>query len=492
MNGIIGMSQLLSETHLTKEQQEYAQIINTSGDALLTIINDILDYSKIEFGNVEIEKYDFELSKTIEDVIDVFAVKAGEKNIDLIYDIHLNVAKYIKSDGLRLRQILLNLVGNAIKFTEKGEIFIKVSEINTSLKSQIIQFEIIDTGIGIPENKIDKLFSPFSQLDSSTTRKYGGTGLGLTICKSLTHLLGGEINCKSNAIIGTTFTFTIEADLSKNQIIDNNFDFIFPKSILIIDDNLNVLNTLKNWLNKFDTKVQIASSGSEALEIIKKTKAFDLILVDYLMPLMNGYLFIQQLKGINDDFNVVLINYPANIIPKSVSSQFSSVLSKPIKKKHLFELLNTYKVEQINPVKDFKSSYSEDFSIQFPLNILVVEDNIINQKLILKILLKLGYQTSLANNGVEAVEMCNSKSFDLIFMDVLMPIMDGLEATRIIRRDLQHQPNIIAMTANAMPEDKEACLKSGMDNYISKPFNIPDLLKMLENYYHLRSKKEKY
>lgn len=480
MNGIIGMSNLLTETVLTEEQLEYAQIIRTSGDALLVIINDILDYSKIESGSVEIEYYDYDLHKGVEDVLDLFASKACQQNIDLIYDIDHNISKFIKTDGLRLRQVLINLVGNAIKFTEKGEIFVKVSAINTDSAKQMLLFEIRDTGIGIAENKLALLFAAFYQLDSSTTRKYGGTGLGLAISESLVKLLGGSISVESAPSLHTTFRFTIATDISAKPVENKYAKLNISTSVLIVDDNQMALTTLSKWLNLTNTSGVMAHSGKEALALINKGSTFDLIITDYFMPEMNATMFLHELRKINEFVPVVVSAFPGSGIPPDEIAKFAAVLPKPIKQERFYKLIESFRTEQKTPITEFKPNYTEEFSTNFPLEILIVEDNLINQKLAFKILTKLGYQPGIANNGKEALEISGLHHFDLILMDVLMPEMDGLEATRYIRKNFNYQPQIVAMTANAMPQDREACIDAGMNDYISKPFKIEDLLKVLQ------------
>ena len=479
MNGIIGMSNLLSETKLTEEQIEYVQIINTSGDALLSVINDILDYSKIESGKLEIEHYDFDLKKGIEDVLDLFAIQAFEKNLNLVYDIDADISRVIKIDGLRLRQILINLIGNAVKFTHGGVIFIKVIAGKSLKDNKVLLFEIIDSGIGIEEREIKHLFNPFHQLDSSTTRKYGGSGLGLAISKSLIKLLGGKISVESKINIGSKFSFSI---LTKCDNVVENYDYaskVMPRQVLIISGNELVSDTLKKWLEKVNIKSEIIKFANYGIDQLIISSSNDIILIDHEIISDIEYQFLSKIREQNKTIPLLVAAYPQTNFSEEEISTFAAVISKPIKQDRLYNLLSSLMENKKLKPNKFVPSYTTDFAIQFPLNILLVEDNLINQKLALKVLNKLGYMPGVAHNGKIALDMCKQHEYDVILMDVLMPEMDGLQATRQIRRSLLKQPYIVALTANAMPEDKQECLNSGMNDYLSKPFKVEDLIKIL-------------
>ena len=492
MNGVLGMASLLCETNLDFEQKEYAETIRLSGEALLKVINDILDFSKIESGNMEIDAHDFELRKCIEDVLDLFSGKAAELGLDLVYEIDNRIPVQITSDSLRLRQILLNLVGNAIKFTHKGEVFVKVI-LQEELPDNEIQlgFEIIDTGIGIPSNKLSALFKAFSQVDSSTTRKYGGTGLGLVICERLIELLGGKIDVKSEEGKGTVFSFTIRCKSGVNterRYVYLNVTDSEGKKVLVIDDNQTNLKILQRQLENWKLKPVLASSGKEALLLINGTKDFDLIITDMQMPEMSGTELASQLKEQLPGIPIILLSSIGDETRKNYGHLFSSIITKPVKQHHLFNVIQTeLKKDKTDEQKTVSvkvpSLLSEQHARNYPFKILIAEDNLINQKLITRVLDKLGYKASLANNGKEALHMLDSEFFDLVFMDVQMPEMDGLEATKIIRQKYEKQPVIIAMTANALTEDREICLKAGMDEYVSKPFDLKELREMLERIY---------
>lgn len=487
MNGVIGMTSLLAETPLSVEQEEYVNVIRTSGDALLTVINDILDFSKIESGSMELESHDFDLRQCIEQVMDVFSNKAASQGLDLIYQIDSDVPAQIIGDSLRLRQILLNLVSNAMKFTKKGEVFVKVS-LTKSIEDEIeLTFNVQDSGIGIPQDKLSRLFKAFSQVDSSTTRQYGGTGLGLVISERLAKLMQGEIWVESKVGKGTTFSFNIitrAGAKSEKQYAQLNTGDNHGKKVLVIDDNLTNLRILKIQLEHWKLVPVLAVSGKEALDIISNEKTFDLIITDMQMPEMDGVGLAEKIKPLLPGVPIILLSSVGDETRSKYPDLFNAVLNKPVKQDQLYKLVQTELRngdKPSNPTEQKKTSLlSEDFAKSYPLRILLAEDNLINQKLAIMVLKRLGYQIEIAGNGRIAVEMLKEKAFDVILMDVQMPEMDGLEATKYIRNSDGHQPVIIAMTANAMPEDREECIAAGMDDYISKPINLEVLVKTLE------------
>jgi len=486
MNGVIGMASLLNETKLTPEQREYAKTITTCGEALLTVINDILDFSKIESGNMELEDRDFDLRTCIEEVLDVFAGQAGKIGIDLVYEIDHNVPAQIIGDSLRLRQVLVNLVSNAIKFTEQGEIFLGVHLLKADKDGKIeLQFEVRDTGIGIPADKMERLFKAFSQVDSSTSRKYGGTGLGLIICEKLIGLMGGKIDVESVEKVGTTFSFTMKSAASSQSVrtyVTNYISGIEGKQILVVDDNLTNRCILKNQLEIWKLVPTLASSGAEALEILDAGGQFDLVLTDMQMPDMDGCELAQNIQKLYAELPIILLSSVGDERNKQYAGLFKSILTKPIKQEMLCKLIINElrgKGKHTPEVQQVQQKLSVDFAKEHPLNILVAEDNLVNQKLTLKILSKLGFDAALAENGKVAIEMVSQQPYDVILMDVQMPEIDGLEATRIIRQGMEIQPIIIAMTANAMKEDKDECLKAGMNDFLSKPVKLEELVNML-------------
>lgn len=489
MNGVIGMASLLRETPLNPEQTEYADIIHNSGESLLSIINDILDFSKIESGSMELDVHEFDLRSCIEEVLDVFTAKAAATGLDLLYQIDHDVPTLIVADKLRLRQILINLVSNAIKFTRQGEVFVAVTVKDKHDDTLELEFSVRDTGIGIPADKLGRLFKAFGQVDSSTTRKYGGTGLGLVISEKLVALMGGSISVQSIPNEGTTFTFTIKTSAGKGTFVNYvhlNLEGLQGKRILIVDDNKTNCRILEESLKHWRFSTIVAYSGAEALLIIaRKYYDFDLIITDMQMPDMDGVAFAREVKKLYKDIPIILLTSVGDEQRKQYEHLFRYILSKPVKQK----LLSNALVSTFKPNGNIKSPGLEsdkkalvELGKEYPLTILIAEDNPVNQTLAIRTLNKLGYAADIAPNGLEVLEQLADKSYDLIFMDVQMPEMDGLQTTRAIRQDFQKQPVIIAMTANAMIEDKENCLQAGMDDYISKPFKLDTIKEVLSKW----------
>jgi signal transduction histidine kinase/CheY-like chemotaxis protein/ligand-binding sensor domain-containing protein len=489
MNGVIGMASLLRKTSLTPEQKLYTDTISTSGDALLTVINDILDFSKIESGNLELEQKDFNLRTCIEEVLDVFAEKATQSGLDLIYQIDENIPADILGDSIRLRQILMNLVGNAIKFTHQGEIFIEVQQISKSDKGHLeLLFKIRDTGIGIPADKLDRLFKAFSQVDSSTTRKYGGTGLGLVICEKLVNLMGGTIKVQSKPGEGSTFSFTLFTTAGKETTHDEinmNLVGVEGKRVLVVDDNYTNRLILQKLLEYWNLVPVLASTGMDALDILSRDKQFDLVLTDMQMPFMDGIELARSVKKKYPSVPIILLSSLGDERNKDFPGLFNAVLTKPIKHNVLCRyILQELRNNSGEPIVEERTEAQneQEFSRQYPLRILLAEDNPINQLLATKMLNTIGYEPVKAENGLEVLEIMNRESFDLILMDVQMPEMDGIEATKNIRIKDIAQPVIIAMTANAMQGDQDECLKAGMDDYLSKPVRVDTLKEMIQKW----------
>jgi len=490
MNGVIGMSSLLAETPLTDQQRMYAETISSCGESLLNVINDILDFSKIESGNMELEKEDFDLRSCIEDILDIFATKAAQIGLDLVYQIDEDVPLQIVGDNLRLRQILMNLVGNALKFTHQGEVFVGVHLVSKSETDGPLElgFEVRDTGIGIPTDKLERLFKAFSQVDSSTTRKYGGTGLGLAISEKLVKLMEGQIGVESQPGQGSVFSFTMKTYVGTKVLqpyTHYNMSDQEGKKILVVDDNLTNRAILKNQLEQWKLEPVLAGSGEEALEILSKNSKFDLVLTDMQMPHMDGILLTQCVRQRYPGIPIILLSSIGDEYHKNSLRLFSSILTKPIKQhvlsKHILSGLQR-KHNLAGEGKTVQVKLPSDFSEKYPLDILIAEDNQINQQVILHILNKMGYKPDLVENGQEAVEAASQKHYDAILMDMQMPEMDGLEATRIIRKTLKKQPVIIALTANTMEGDQKECLNAGMDDYIGKPVKLEELIDMLEKW----------
>lgn len=484
LNGVIGMASLLAETPLDKEQQEYNATIINSGESLLTVINDILDFSKIESGKMDIEHEEFNLRHAVESVMDIFTPRLAKMSIDLIYELDTNVPQHIIGDSLRLKQILINLIGNAIKFTSKGEIFVKISVDEQADTDYKIRFDVHDTGIGIPKDKLSQLFQAFSQVDSSTSRKYGGTGLGLAICTRLVELMHGEISVKSTDGKGSVFSFTIKTEAGKNTPESINYFTDYKGlTVLIADDNETNRLVLKRQLEQWGLNPIVANSGKEALEIFAK-EAIGLVITDMEMPEMSGIKLAKAIKKENEKIPVILLSFVGDEAKKKHPELLSAVLTKPAKQLNLCKAIHTALGGSETQQKDkTKKSVSDDFAKNHPLRILVAEDNKINQKFIEFILKKLGYEIDMVHNGIEVLKFMETNTYDVILMDVQMPEMDGFEATSIIKSKPGSHPVIVAMTANAMFEDKELCMENGMDDYLAKPMKIEEVMDLLSKLY---------
>ncbi|WP_310586119.1 hybrid sensor histidine kinase/response regulator [Telluribacter humicola] len=489
MNGVLGMTSLLQETPLTAEQREFADTIKQCGVNLMGVINDILDFSKIESGNMELDEQEMDLRTCIEEVLDLFSTKAAQQGLDLVYQIDSRVPVHIVGDSLRLRQILINLVGNAIKFTTKGEIFVGVELRNLTNTNELdLAFQVRDTGIGIPKDKLHRLFRAFSQVDSSTTRKYGGTGLGLAISERLVNLMGGEIAVESEEGKGTTFCFNIHCTATsetKRQYIVFNTIGNEGKRVLVVDDNQTNLTILRSQLEQWKLVPVLASSGQEALEILAESLPFQLVISDMQMPGMDGVELARAIKDRQPQLPIILLSSIGDESRKAYPDLFAAVMTKPVKQQQLSKLVQLVLREQDAELVPTVSQppaqvLSDTFAAHHPLTILIAEDNLFNQKLAVHILKKLGYDVDLAQNGLEVLEQLKSRYYEVILMDVQMPEMDGLEATQLIRQNFERQPVIIAMTANALQGDREICLKAGMDIYVSKPIMLDELKNALQ------------
>jgi signal transduction histidine kinase/ligand-binding sensor domain-containing protein/DNA-binding response OmpR family regulator len=488
MNGVIGMAALLSETQLNDRQREYANTITTCGESLLNVINDILDFSKIESGSMELEQEDFNLRACIEDVLDIFAPKASSVGLELIYKIDDDIPTQIIGDELRLKQVLTNLVSNAMKFTQKGEIFIGVHKVyEDNAENLTLLFEVKDTGIGIASEKIHRLFKSFSQVDSTTTRKYGGTGLGLAISDKLVNLMKGVFKVDSIEGKGSTFSFTIKTAMGSKavkQSAQHNMMDLGQRKILIVDDNLTNLAILKSQLENWRLTPVVASSGIAGLKILSEEKDIDLVITDMQMPDMDGLTMTKEIKEKYPLLPVIMLSSVGEDYHKTFSHLFASILHKPVRQhilsKHILNVLEPK--DNTSKPNNTENKLNSNFAEKFPLEILVAEDNAINQKVILYTLKKLGYSPSIVENGSIAVAEVSQKKYDVVLMDMQMPVMDGLQATRFIRTNLKNQPVIIALTANTMQGDEEACLNAGMDDYIPKPVRMEDLTNKLEKW----------
>lgn len=496
MNGVIGMSSLLAETPLTDQQRMYTETITNCGESLLNVINDILDFSKIESGNMELEREDFNLRICIEDILDLFGTKASKAGIELIYKIDEDVPQQIVGDHLRLRQILTNLIGNALKFTHKGEVYVGIHVSKALPQGGIeLEFEVRDTGIGIPEDKLHRLFRAFSQVDTSTTRKYGGTGLGLAISEKLVSLMKGKMRVESESGKGSAFFFTVATEVG-TKVLESythyNLSDQEGKRILVVDDNLTNRAILKSQLQIWKLVPVLAGSGEEALSILEEDKNFDLVLTDMQMPFMDGIQFGQTVRDKYPGIPIILLSSIGDEYNNKDGIRiFSSVLTKPVRQhvlcRHILSALQNQ--QETSDKATIRHKLEGDFAFQYPFDILIAEDNIINQQVILHILQKLGYGPEVVENGLEVLEIFKKKQFDLILMDMQMPEMDGLEATQKIRSDFKVQPIIIALTANTMQGDEEKCLEAGMNDYIGKPIKLEELMQKLQKWNSNKNKK---
>ena len=508
MNGVIGMTGLLLDTDLSVEQQEYAKTVRNSADALLTIINDILDFSKIEAGKMTIEPISFDLRTAIKEMVELLAPATAERNIELILDLAPTAPGHVVGDPGRIRQILTNLAGNAIKFTRTGHVFITVESEEEGAGHAQLRFAVQDTGIGIPEDKLEHLFDKFTQADTSTTREYGGTGLGLAICKQLVTLMGGSIGATSTPGAGSTFWFSLRLPINK-QIEPDAFPVADLKQVrtLIVDNNAVSRHVLHAQLTRWGMQPDSAPSAAEALVALRRASSaglpYQIALLNHHLPGIDGAALGRSINADPALEQTVLVMLTSlaqrDTEIESAKSTFAASLTKPIRQAHLFTALATALGTPHEATTAAASTSQTEISAApvlppsetlntvphlFRARALLAEDNIVNQKVAVRMLEKLGCRVDIAANGQEAVEMFESLPYDLVFMDCQMPEMDGYEATAEIRRrqGTDHHIPIIAMTANAMQGDREKCLTAGMDDYVSKPVKSTLLKKTLEHW----------
>jgi PAS domain S-box-containing protein len=483
LNGVIGMTGLLLDTPLNEEQRDYVETIRTSGDALLTVINDILDFSKIEAGKLELEMQPFELRDCIEDTLDLLAPKAAQKGLELAYCIDETTPNALIGDITRLRQIMVNLAGNAVKFTHEGEVVISVSSTRRE-NDYLVQFAIKDTGLGIPQDCMDRLFQSFSQVDASTTRKFGGTGLGLAICKRLSEMMGGSIWVESEGVPGrgATFNFTIVAQAgpaNPRVFLRGAQPHLTGRRILIVDDNDTNRRILAKQAEAWGMIPVPADSGPTALAELKQPAPFDIAILDFQMPDMDGLMLANEIRKVNTGLPLVMLSSLGADIKRSELSQFVAFLTKPVKSSYLYDALVNVFSDRIVSSRDNRNQpqFDAKLGVEHPLRILLAEDSVVNQKVALRVLDKLGYRVDLAANGLEVLEAVNRQPYDVVLMDIHMPEMDGEEATRHLHADFgpAERPTIVALTANALTGDRERYLAMGMDDYISKPLRVEEL-----------------
>lgn len=515
MNGVLGMAELLLDTPLNAQQLHFINILHNSGESLLSIINDILDFSKIEAGRFELEDIDFDLYKSVEEVIELFSERAHSKNLELNYRIDPGVIEWVKGDPTRIRQVLGNLIGNAIKFTERGEVVVDVSldsafsntkqNGNENVNQIGVCFTVIDTGIGINHDIIPRLFQAFSQADGSTTRKYGGTGLGLAISKQLVELMGGtEIKVNSHLGKGSTFSFTLPlliGNCIESQRSAKRDSELTGVRLLIVEDNATSRGILSAYTKSWGMLVDSVSSAQKALDSLHEStishQAYDLVLIDMKMANMNGLELGQKIKA-NQDWNKIPLIMLTSTHYKGEADEarktgFAVYKTKPIRKNDLYQcLVQANSLPTDDELLRSTDSISQDIVKQPDMqsalttqgHLLLAEDNPVNQAVALGMLRKFGYTVDVVKNGLEAIDAVQHKTYDLVLMDCMMPEMDGYRATTEIRRQqsagrLHHFP-IIALTANAIEGDREKCLTTGMDDYLAKPIKAKDLVNIIE------------
>jgi signal transduction histidine kinase/DNA-binding response OmpR family regulator len=500
LNGVMGMTDLALDTELTEEQREYLETVKMSADSLVTVINDILDFSKIEAGKIDLDVMDFNLRGCLEATLKTLALRAHQKGLELLCEVTPEVPEAVRGDSNRLRQIVVNLVGNAIKFTSEGEVALGVRALETAGESRLLQFTVSDSGIGIPLEKQKSIFEAFTQADTSTTRKYGGTGLGLTISTRFVEMMGGRIWVESAPGLGTRFHFTARLGAADGQAI--KIETIAPSEILrgvkvlVVDDNRTNRGILEGMLKHWEMKPSLVEGGDEALRQLSFARdagdPYGLILTDMHMPQMDGFGLVERIRQ-SPHFATATVMMLTSSGHRGDAARcrelgVASYLLKPIRQCELREAiaraLGAKDQEGVVPLIT-KFSLHDGREPSVCLGILLVEDNAVNQRLVARLLEKRGHLVVVAANGREAVAALERDAFDLVFMDIQMPEMDGVEATAAIRKKEQlsgkHQA-VIALTAHAMKGDQERCLAAGMDGYLSKPIRPQDLDTILETY----------
>ncbi len=506
LNGVMGMTDLALETELTPEQREYLETVKLSGDSLLTVINDILDFSKIEAGKIDLEATDFDLRDSLESTLKTLALRADEKGLELLCEVAPEVPEIVRGDSTRLRQIVINLVGNAIKFTDKGEIAVKVEVEAKEGHDCICRFTVADSGIGIAEEKRELIFAPFSQGDTSTTRKYGGTGLGLTISTRLVQMMGGRIWVDSELGRGSQFHFTVRLGAADAKEIKLGTaappELLSNVKVLVVDDNRTNRRILEGMLSRWQMKPASVDGGRAALKELSAAREsgepYGLILTDMHMPDMDGFALVEEIRQQPELATATIMMLTSaghrGDAARCQELGVAAYLLKPIRQSELREaiarVLGAREHDGAIPLIT-RFSLHDAREPDVSLRVLLAEDNLVNQRLVVRLLEKRGHQVVVAATGLEALEALEKEKFDLVLMDVQMPEMDGLEATAVIRKKEKstglHQP-VVALTAHAMKGDREKCLAGGMDGYLTKPIRTQDLDQLLEVYVSRRMK----
>ncbi len=488
MNGILGMTELALDTDLSDEQREYLELIKTSADALLSIINDILDFSKIESGKMELEKVSFSIRSLLATTEKTLAMRADQRNLELAYEVEDSIPDMLVGDPGRFRQILTNLLGNAIKFSEQGEVAVRVKQLSRNNNQVNVRVEVSDQGIGIPPEKQASIFEAFSQADTSTFRQYGGTGLGLTISQRLVTAMGGRLSVESQVGVGSTFSFTVGFEVL--PLVSDGVQFISLRDLpaLVVDDNATNRRSLSQMLHRWGMIPQATPDARTALTLLAEAKRqgnpFRVILLDAKMPEMDGFELVKQVRNeLGDSRVIMMVLSSAGLRGDAQRCRelgIAAYLTKPIEQNQLIGAIKLALGENMRKQLITRHTLSEKG--ERALNILLAEDNAINQKLVTAMLERWGHHITLANHGGEAVALSAKQAFDLILMDIQMPQMGGIEATQHIRKREQgtdQHIQIVAMTANAMSEDRQRCLDAGMDDYLSKPLSSENLWRVL-------------
>jgi two-component system, sensor histidine kinase and response regulator len=507
LNGVIGMTELALQTELTREQREYLDTVRFSAESLLGVINDILDFSKIEAGKVDLETVDFDLRECMDSTLKTLALRADEKGLELLCDVSPDVPHLLRGDPNRLRQIIVNLVGNAIKFTHEGEVALKVDTDGSRDSRCKLHFTVSDTGVGIQPEKLESVFESFSQADTSTTREYGGTGLGLTISRRLVQIMGGRIWVESEFGKGSAFHVTVELEHGEEIAVAPGTEFAQPgvlkgTSVLVVDDNRTNRRILEGMLTNWGMKPALASDGDQALAALQAARQsghpFQLILTDMHMPKMDGFELIERVKTVESSRTAAIMMLTSgghrNDAERCKDLGVAAYLLKPVRQAELREsierVLGATSENRLGPLITTRT-LEESRSANSALNVLLAEDNDVNQKLATRLLEKRGHRVVVAVNGRQALEALRKAQFDLVLMDVQMPEMDGIEATVALRaserRTGLHQP-VIAMTALVMQGDRERCLAAGMDGYLTKPIRPWALDEVLEKFSEQKEK----
>jgi len=491
MNGVIGMTGLLLEsTRLTAEQSDYVETIRASGDTLLTLLNDILDFSKIESGKMEFERQPFDLRACVEEAVELVAVAARAKRLELVVDVRDDVPAALVGDVTRIRQVVVNLLSNAVKFTAAGEVVVAV-QMETVAGEPVprVRLEVRDTGIGIPADKLDRLFQPFSQVDAATTRHYGGTGLGLAISQRLVELMGGEIGVASVPAVGSTFHVILPAPVGvlppRAGLL--SLETVRGRRVMVVDDHTTNRRILLAVLRRAGLDAFDAGSARDAIEWLRLHRWPDLLITDMVMPALDGLdlaLAVRELehRAARPEGGLPILLLTSGGFersdPRVPRARLSGVLLKPVRSGPLLQAVAATLAPAVLPAvtSDLAIGDSGAFARANPRRILLAEDNAVNQKVAIRMLETLGYRPDVAANGLEAVAACRRQPYDLVFMDVRMPELDGFEATRMIQAEFnERSPFIVAMTASAMQGDREACLAAGMSGYLAKPVKLEDV-----------------